>query len=87
MQLARLTDRTVANIVKQRAERAELDPTLFSGHSLRAWCLTSADRRGASLFKMATSRHRSTDTLVRYVRDGKLFKNQAVPSCFNAPSP
>ena len=51
VQSARLTDRTVANIVKQNAERAGLDPALFSGHSLRAWFLTSAAKRGASLLK------------------------------------
>ena len=78
VQPARLTDRSVANIVKTYAERAGLDPTLFSGHSLRAGFLTSAAKRGASLFKMmATSRHRSTDTLAGYVRDQELFKDHA----------
>ena len=32
----RLSDRSVANIVKAYAERAGLDPAVFSGHSLRA---------------------------------------------------
>ena len=78
VQPARLTDRTVANIVKQHAERAGLDPALFSGHSLRAGFLTSAAKRGASLFKMmASSRHRSVDTLSAYVRDQELFKDHA----------
>jgi hypothetical protein len=55
-----------------------LDPALFSGHSLRAGFLTSAAKRGASLFKMmATSRHRSTETLAGYVRDQELFKDHA----------
>jgi integrase len=74
----RLTDRSVANIIKAHAQRVGLDPTLFSGHSLRAGFLTSAAKRGASLFKMmATSRHRSTDTLAGYVRDQELFKDHA----------
>ena len=78
VQAERLTDRSVANIVKVHAERVGLDPALFSGHSLRAGFLTSAARRGASLFKMmATSRHRSTDTLTAYVRDQELFKDHA----------
>ena len=78
VQAARLTDRSVANILKQHAERAGLDPEQFSGHSLRAGFLTSAAKRGASLFKMmATSRHRSTDTLVSYVRDQELFMDHA----------
>ena len=43
-----------------------------------AFFLTSAAKRGASLFKtMATSRHRSTDTLTGYVRDKELFKKHA----------
>lgn len=74
----RLTDRSVANIVKTHAERVGLDPTLFSGHSLRSGFLTSAAKRGASLFKMmATSRHRSVDTLAGYARDQELFKDHA----------
>jgi hypothetical protein len=45
---------------------------------LRAGFLTSAAKRGASLFKMmAMSRHRSTDTLTAYVRDQELFKDHA----------
>ena len=74
----RLTDRSVANIVKAHAERVGLDPALFSGHSLRAGFLTSAAKRGASLFKMmATSRHRSIDTLAGFVRDQELFADHA----------
>ena len=78
VQAQRLTDRSVANIVKAHAERVGLDPALFSGHSLRAGFLTSAAKGGASLFKMmATSRHRSTDTLAGYIRDQELFKDHA----------
>jgi integrase len=78
VQAGRLTDRSVANIIKTHAQRVDLDPGLFSGHSLRAGFLTSAAKRGASLFKMmATSRHRSTDTLAGYVRDQELFKDHA----------
>jgi site-specific recombinase XerD len=74
----RLTDRSVADIVKCHAERLGLDPKGFSGHSLRAGFLTSAAARGASLFKMAdVSRHRSMDTLRGYVRDAEAFKNHA----------
>jgi site-specific recombinase XerD len=74
----RLTDRSVANIIKTHAERAGFDPALFSGHSLRAGFLTSAARRGANVFKMmATSRHRSVETVTAYVRDQELFKDHA----------
>jgi integrase len=58
---ARLTDRSVAKIVKAHAVRVGLDPAAFAGHSLRSGFLTSAAARGASIFKMADqSRHRST---------------------------
>lgn len=74
----RLTDRSVANIVKAHARRVGLDPTMFSGHSLRSGFLTSAAKCGASLFKMmATSRHRSLDTVSGYVRDQELFTDHA----------
>jgi hypothetical protein len=45
---SRLTDRSVANIVKAYAERAGFDASTFSGHSLRAGFLTSAAGKGAS---------------------------------------
>jgi site-specific recombinase XerD len=67
----------VALIVKAYAKRAGLDPRSFSGHSLRAGFLTSAARRGASIFKMMdVSRHRSIDTLREYVRDAELFRDR-----------
>jgi len=74
----RLTDRSVANIVKAYAARAGLDATVFSGHSLRSGFLTSAAANGASIFKMMdVSRHKSVDTLRGYVRDAELFKDHA----------
>ncbi len=74
----RLTDRSVANLVKAYAQRAGFDPTLFSGHSLRSGFLTSAAAKGASIFKMMdVSRHKSVDTLRGYVRDAELFKDHA----------
>ena len=74
----RLTDRSVANIVKAYAERAGFDASLFSGHSLRSGFLTSAAAKGASIFKMMdVSRHKSVDTLRGYVRDAELFKDHA----------
>ena len=75
---SRLTDRSVANIVKAYAGRAGFDPSAFSGHSLRAGFLTSAAGKGASIFKMMdVSRHKSVDTLRCYVRDAELFKDHA----------
>jgi integrase len=78
IQATRLTDRSVAEIVKVHARRAGLDPKLFAGHSLRSGFLTSAAARGASIFKMADqSRHKSMDTLRGYVRDEEIFKRHA----------
>jgi hypothetical protein len=48
----RLPAQSVANIVKIYAERVGLDPALFAGHSMRSGFLTSAAKRGASIFKM-----------------------------------
>jgi site-specific recombinase XerD len=75
---SRLTDRSVANIVKAYAERAGFDASTYSGHSLRSGSLTSAAAKGASIFKMMdVSRHRSVETLRGYVRDAELFKDHA----------
>jgi integrase len=76
--VSRLTDRSVANIVKAYANRAGFDASLFSGHSLRSGFLTTAAANGASIFKMMdVSRHKSVDTLRGYVRDAELFKDHA----------
>lgn len=74
----RLTDKSVADIVKKRAEKIGLDPSTFSGHSLRAGFATSAAARGANLFKiMDVTRHKSVDTLRGYVRNVEAFKDHA----------
>lgn len=75
---ARLTCRSVANIIKAYAGRAGFDAATFSGHSLRSGFLTSAAANGASIFKMMDqSGHRSVDTLRGYVRDAEMFKDHA----------
>jgi site-specific recombinase XerD len=75
---ARLTSRSVANIVKEMAQRIGLDAGTFSGHSLRSGFLTSAASKGASVFKMMdVSRHKSVETLRGYVRDSEIFKDHA----------
>jgi hypothetical protein len=54
------------------AERVGLDPAVFMGHLMRAGFLTSAAKRGASIFKMMDqSRHRSVETLRGYVHDAE----------------
>ncbi|WP_441258993.1 site-specific integrase [Bradyrhizobium sp. 521_C7_N1_3] len=74
----RLTDRSVANIVKAYAGRAGLDESLFSGHSLRRGFLTSAAAAGKSIFRMKdVSRHKSVETLSGYIQEAELFKDHA----------
>jgi hypothetical protein len=73
-----LVDRCVADIVKSCVGRLGLNVADYSGHSLRSGFLTSAARRGASVFKMRdVSRHKSMDVLQEYVRDAELFRDHA----------
>jgi site-specific recombinase XerD len=75
---ARLTDQSVAHIVKFHAAQVGLDPAPFSGHSVRSGFITSAAKRGASIFEMMdVSRHRSVETLRGYARNAELFKDHA----------
>jgi site-specific recombinase XerD len=78
MVAGRLPAQSVADIVKAYAKRVGLDPALFAGHSMRSGFLTSAAKRGASIFKMMDqSRHKSVETLRGYVRDAEIFKEHA----------
>jgi site-specific recombinase XerD len=74
----RLTDNSVCEIVKAYAAKVGLDGSTFGAHSLRSGFLTSAARRGASIFKMRdVSRHKSMDVLQAYVRDADMFRDHA----------
>jgi integrase len=76
--LGPMSGHAVAEIVKQRCRQADLDPALFSGHSLRAGFLTSAAEAGCTPFAMqAVSRHKSLAVLSTYVRLAGLFDNAA----------
>src|SRR5262249_46640717 len=58
----RLSAKLVCDLVKTYAGAVGLDAASFGAHSLRAGFLTSAARRGASVFKMRdVSRHKSID--------------------------
>jgi site-specific recombinase XerD len=58
----RLTDQSVARVIKRLAARAGLIASKYAGHSLRSGFLTSAAEQRASIFKMqAQSRHKSLD--------------------------
>lgn len=74
----RLTDRSVALIVKKAVKAIGLDPTRFSGHSLRAGIATSAAMAGKDERTiMKQTRHKSTNMVRRYIRDGELFNENA----------
>lgn len=75
---ARLSDQSVALVIKELASRAAFDPSRYAGHSLRSGFLTSAARNRASIFKMADqSRHKSLDVLREYVRNEERFDDHA----------
>jgi site-specific recombinase XerD len=74
----RLSAKSVCDLVKTYAGQVGLDVAAFGAHSLRSGFLTSAARRGASVFKMRdVSRHKSMDVLQSYVRDADLFRDHA----------
>ena len=72
----RLTDRSVADIVKRYAGKAGLSVADFSAHSLRAGFVTSAADRNADLNRiMDQTRHRDPRTVRAYIRRADRFKN------------
>ncbi len=74
----RLSDRAVARTVKRYAALADLDPAVFSGHSLRAGLVTSAYKAQKSHDSiMAQTGHMSFDMVRRYIRDASLFEDNA----------
>jgi site-specific recombinase XerD len=71
-----LSDKAVARLVKQAAEDAGLDATLYSGHSLRAGLATAAGDQGAGLAElMRQTRHKSTEVALGYLRPADLWRN------------
>jgi site-specific recombinase XerD len=73
-----ICDHQLAKIIKSLAARADLDPEVFSGHSLRSGLATSAAEGGASERSiMDQTRHRSLKQVRKYIRRGSLFKDNA----------
>lgn len=78
LQEGRLSDKTVALIVKRSAEAAGLDASNYSGHSLRAGLATSAAMNGASERSiMNQTGHKSLNMVRRYIREGNIFNENA----------
>ncbi|MDB4351280.1 tyrosine-type recombinase/integrase [Candidatus Pelagibacter sp.] len=75
----RLTDQTVALIIKKYLELAGIDSKNYSGHSLRSGFATSAAESGAEERTiMAMTGHKSTEMVRRYIKEANLFKNNAL---------
>ena len=75
----RLSDQTVALLIKEYLNIAGIDSTDFSGHSLRSGFATSAAESGVEERSiMAMTGHKSTEMVRRYIKEANLFKNNAL---------
>jgi len=75
----RLTDQTVAILIKQYLNLAGIDSKHYSGHSLRSGFATSAAESGAEERNiMAMTGHKSTKMVRKYIKEANLFKNNAL---------
>jgi len=72
----RLSDQTVALLIKEYLNLAGVDSKNYSGHSLRSGFATSAAESGAEERSiMAMTGHKSTEMVRRYIKEANLFKN------------
>ena len=75
----RLTDQTVALLIKEYLRLAGIDGKNYSGHSLRSGFATSAAESGAEERSiMAMTGHKSAEMVRRYIKEADLFKNNAL---------
>ena len=75
----RLTDQTVALLIKEYLKLAGIDNKNYSGHSLRSGFATSAAESGAEERSiMAMTGHKSSEMVRRYIKEANLFKNNAL---------
>ena len=72
----RLTDQTIALLIKKYLKLAGIDSKNYSGHSLRSGFATAAAEAGAEERSiMAMTGHKSTEMVRRYIKEANLFKN------------
>ena len=75
----RLTDQSVALIIKDCLNLAGIENKNFSGHSLRSGFATVAAESGADERSiMAMTGHKTTQMVRRYIREANIFKNNAL---------
>ena len=75
----RLTDQSVALLIKEYLELAGIDSKNYSGHSLRSGFATSAAEAGVEERNiMAMTGHKSPEMVRRYIKEANIFKNNAL---------
>jgi integrase len=80
-----LSDKAVVRLVKEMAAAAGLDPSRFSGHSLRAGLATAAGDVGVGLADlMRQTRHQSPEVALAYLRPADLWRNNPTERLFKA---
>ena len=78
-QLFKISDKSVALIIKRYAQKAGLDSSKYAGHSLRSGFATTAAEFGAEERNiMAMTGHKTTQMVRRYIQEANLFKNNAL---------
>ena len=75
----KISDKTVALILKKYALISGLDHSKYAGHSLRSGFATSTAETGADERSiMAMTGHKTTQMVRRYIQEANLFKNNAL---------
>ena len=75
----KISDKSVALIIKKYALISGLDHTKYAGHSLRSGFATSTAETGADERSiMAMTGHKTTQMVRRYIQEANLFKNNAL---------
>lgn len=70
--------RNVAEVVKKRVAAAGIDPSTFSGHSMRSGFATTAADLGYTLGEIVSvTRHKSREVAARYIQAREDFDNRA----------
>jgi integrase len=78
-----MADLVVARLLKKTALNAGLDPSSFSGHSLRRGLLTDAgDRREQLRDVMRQSRHVKVETALGYMEDAEIWRDNITEGVF-----
>ena len=75
----RLTDQSVALLIKKYLNISGIDNKNYSGHSLRSGFATVSAEAGADERSIMTmTGHKSTEMVRRYIKEANLFKNNAL---------